>query len=375
LYQIWKQEPAVSAVHPASPELNDLPPFPQLFDEPLDAWQWPSPPFDWHHAAPAGIDMAQPCTIETPSGAVVEGTLVGFEPALRQLSFRSSAEGAPVVLPFSRIRRLTLALPLTSIAPALGRPAERAPCAAQERDYRLTAADGGIAVSGRTLGHVETPHGLYLFTPRDGGTTLQRVFVPRAAYADAQFGMSAQDAAAEKWIATPRALLAALEHQDRMPILPLGRSLLALGLVTPAQLDEALAGKPAEAPLGEALVARGLISPGDLHTAIAHKMGYPFVDLTRFPIDPLAAKKLPLRHAVTCRALPILLDGDRLIVAMDRPSRASQVQSLYAIAPLRVVPVLASRGQLLLALSGLSQNDLWHESVSIRAGFFADTTH
>ena len=30
----------------------------------------------------------------------------------------------------------------------------------------------------------------------------------------------------------------------------------------------------------------------DLQTALAHKMGYPLVDLTRFPIDVLAARKL-----------------------------------------------------------------------------------
>lgn len=365
----------MSDVHHALPEIDPLPPFPQLFDEPLEAWQWPSPPFDWRHVAPPGIDLAQPCTIETPSGAVVDGTLVAFEPALRQLSFRSSADGAPLVLPFARVRRLTLALPLISLQPTLGRPAERPPAAAHERDYRLTLADGSGTLQGRTLGHVEAPHGLYLFVPGEDGATLRRVFVPSAAYRDCAFGLSAQDVAAEKWIASPRALFAALERQDRMPVLPLGRSLLELGLVTPAQLEQALAAKPADAPLGEALVARGVITQGDLHTAIAHKMGYPFVDLTRFPIDPAAAKKLPLRHAVTCRALPILIDRDRLIVAMDRPSRAPQVQALYAIAPLRVVPVLASKGQLLLALSGLSQHDLWSETVSIRAGFFAETTH
>jgi hypothetical protein len=365
----------VSAVQPTSPPLDPLPPFPTLFDEPLETWQWPSPPFEWRHVVPPGVDVAQACTIETPSGAVVEGTLTGFEPALRQLHFRTSAEGAPVVLPFARVRRLTLALPLKSMEPTIGRPPERAPCAAQEREYRLTLADGSGVLSGRTLGHVETPHGLYLFAPRDDGTALQRVFVPRDAWRHAEFGLSAQDAAAEKWIATPGALLEALDRQSRMPVLPLGRALLELGLVTPSQLDHALAGKPADAPLGEALVARGLITPGDLQTAIAHKMGYPFVDLTRFPIDPDAARKLPLRYAVAYRALPILVHGGRLIVAMDRPSRAPQVQALYAIAPLRVVPVLASRAQLLLAMSGLSQHDLWHESVSIRTGFFADTTH
>lgn len=365
----------MSAVHEASPEANPLPPFPELFDEPLEPWQWPALPFDWRHVEPPGIDVAQPCTIETPSGATVEGTLVAFEPAARQLTFRGSADGAPLVLPFSRVRRLTLGWPLKSMAPTLGRPAERVPAASQEREYRLTLADGSGTLGGRTLGHVETPHGLYLFAPGPDGSELQRVFVPRSAYTDSAFGLSAQDLAADKWIATPRALLAALERQDHLPVLPLGQSLLDLGMVTRLQLEQALADKPADAPLGEALVARGVITQGDLHTAIAHKMGYPFVDLTRFPIDPTAAKKLPLRHAVACRALPILFDRDRLIVAVDRPSRAPQVQALYAIAPLRVVPVLASKGQLLLTLSALSQHDLWSDSVSIRAGFFATTTH
>jgi hypothetical protein len=365
----------VPAVEEVSPEMDPLPPFPQLFEEPLEPWQWPSPPFDWCHVAPPGIDVAQPCRIETLSGAQVEGTLVAFDPAAGQLKFRSTADGAALALPFARVRRLTLGLPLTSIEPRLGRRAERAPSAAHERDYRLALADGSGTLGGRTLGHVETPHGLYLFAPGDDGTALHRVFVPRSAYRQVEFGLSAQDVAAEKWIASPRALFAALERQDHMPVLPLGRSLLDLGLVTQAQLDQALADKPADAPLGEALVARGVITQGDLHTAIAHKMGYPFVDLTRFPVDPAAAKKLPLRYAVTYRALPILIERDRLIVAMDRPSRAPQVQALYAIAPLRVVPVLASKGQLMLALSGLSQHDLWHESVSIRAGFFATTTH
>lgn len=365
----------MSAVQNVSPELNPLPPFPELFEEPLEPWQWPPLPFDWRHVAPPGVDVAQACTLETLSGASVEGTLVSFEPAAGQLKFRTSAGGAALTLPFARVRRLTLAAPLKSMAPALGRPAERVPAAAQEREYRLTLADGTGTLGGRTLGHVETPHGLFLFAPGHDGAELHRVFVPRSAYADSAFGLTAQDLAADKWIASPRALMAALERQDHQPVLPLGQSLLDLGMVTRTELEQALADKPADAPLGEALVARGVITKGDLHTAIAHKMGYPFVDLTRFPIDPAAAKRLPLRYAVTCRALPILLERDRLIVAVDRPSRAPQVQALYAIAPLRVVPVLASKGQLLLALSALSQHDLWSDNVSIRAGFFATTTH
>ena len=102
-------------------------------------------------------------------------------------------------------------------------------------------------------------------------------------------------------------------------------------------------------------------------------MGYPCVDLTRFPIDPAAARKLPLRMAVTHRSLPIHLDGNRLVIAVDRPMRTVGLQSLYALASFQVMPVLAAKGQILLALSALSDQDLWHDRVSIQAQFFSTT--
>jgi len=171
---------------------------------------------------------------------------------------------------------------------------------------------------------------------------------------------------------TPRELLEAIDRQRRMPVLPIGQSLLNLGLVTQEQLDHALA-QPGDTPLGERLVASRVISPSDLHTAIAHKMGYPLVDLTRFPIDPVAAGKLPLRSAVKHRALPIMIDGNRLVVAVDRPSRVAELQPLYSVSMYTVVPVLASKNQILLALSGQSQHDTWSANVSMRAEFFSTT--
>jgi hypothetical protein len=102
-------------------------------------------------------------------------------------------------------------------------------------------------------------------------------------------------------------------------------------------------------------------------------MGYPYVDLSRFPIEHAAARKLPLHMAVAHRALPILLERDRLVVAIDRPARLAGLQSLFTLGAFKVMPVLAARSQILLALSSLSRQDLWSENVSIRAGFFAST--
>ena len=342
-------------------------------DEPAEPWHWPAPPFDWRHLAPADRECAQPCHVETPSGATVEGFMLGIDPPSGSLSFRNGAEGPSLVLPFSRVRRLTLTSPLRSVDQAGRLRAERVPTAAQEREFRLTWTGDGGSAAGRTAGHVETPHGLFLFTPGDDGYSLHRVFVPKAAYSRCEFGPSAQDLVADQWIATPRALLDALSLQRRMPVLPIGQSLLNLGMVTQAQIEQALAQPMGDMPLGERLVQSRVISKADLQTAIAHKMGYPFVDLTRFPIEPAAARKLPLRVAVTHRALPLLVDGEQIIVAVDRPSRAGALQGLYALAPLKVVAVLASKGQILLALSALSEQDLWHDRVSIQAEFFSTT--
>ena len=157
---------------------------------------------------------------------------------------------------------------------------------------------------------------------------MQRVFVPRSAYTRREFGPSAEEVANSRWIASPNDLLEALERQQKKPILPLGYSLQELGLLTHDQLYRALGGQPANVPLGEMLVAAGMITKADLQTALAHKMGYPLVDLTRYPIDPDAAAKLPHRLAMMYRAMPLLLVDGKLVVAVDKPPRAVKLQGL-----------------------------------------------
>ena len=350
-------------------DADTLTPFPVLMDEPAEPWRWPAVPYEWRHVpAPAIGDEA--CCIETLSGAIVEGLLAGMDPASANISYRNSPDGAALTLPFARFRKLTLTKALRGDVPLGGGIAERVPVGAQQRDFHLHMP-GDDVVSGRTAGHVEAAEGLYLFNAVDDDRSLQRVFVPRCAYTHCEFGGTAQDLAAEKWIGTRRELLAAIDRQRTMPVLPLGQSLLDLGLVTPEQLERALALPGNGTPLGERLVEIGVISRSDLNTAIAHKMGYPLVDLTRFPIDLAAARKLPLRAAVKHRALPIMIDGERMIVAVDKPARAQELQSVYALAPLRLVVVLASKGQILLALQGLAETDLWTERAFLRAEFFA----
>jgi hypothetical protein len=353
---------------------DSLPPFPELFDEPLESWRWPAPPFEWAHSPPPDAGTPQPCRIETASGAALDGAMLGFDPAARTLRLRTRADGPSLELPFSRFRRLTLIVPLRASAPLGGGTPERVPAATQEREVLLQQADGTSTQGGRTLGHVQADEGLYLFAPVDSDPhTLLRVFVPRHAYSGCSFGATARERVAERWIATPQDLLHALAEQQRRPVRRIGHSLLELGLVTPEQLERALASQRPDKPLGETLVAQGLITHADLHTAIAHKMGYPIVDLTRFPVDRAAAARLPLRLALGHRALPIMVDGERLIVAMDRPSRAVKLQALHGLQPFTLVPVLAAKTQILSALAELGPQDGWSQNVALRTGFFATT--
>lgn len=229
-------------------------------------------------------------------------------------------------------------------------------------------------VEGRTLGHVETPEALFLYPAVDEARAVQRVLVPRSAYTRCEFGPSAEEVAAQQWIRSPEALWLALAEQARRPVQALGYSLLALGLLTPDQLDRALADATPDTPLGERLVAGGLLSRGELQMALAHKMGYPFVDVERFPLEAAAVEKLPHKIAVSARALPLMIDGSRLPIAVDHPGRLLKLKEWAAYSSLTLLPALASKPRILLALARCAKGDVWAASEFGLPGYFATTT-
>jgi hypothetical protein len=367
--------------HPPAPAATaavsdpDLP-FPTLLLDETPPWQWPMPPGGARRfAAPPPLGTPQPCRIETQTGLTLHGTMLDFDPSKRRLLFRAAAGGTDASLPFASVRRLTLTVPLQPAARAADAPRkERAPAAAQERDYRLQQVGHANVppLTGRTAGHVEAAEGMFLFSPAVDDGALCRLFVPRAAYSRCEFGASAEELAARHWIASPAQLIEALAQQERQPVVPLGQSLLALGLLTQAQLDRVLQRLDGSAALGETLVESGLVARADLQTALAHKMGFPLVDLERFPLDPKALALLPRRLAISHRVLPLLLDQGRLVVAVDRPGRVLKLRQLDAYAQMPIAPVLALKSQILVALNRQS-GEGWNLHVSERASFFPTT--
>ncbi len=332
-----------------------------------EEWAWPLPPFAHPQSMSPLLAGAQPCRVESAGGVTFEGELMEFDVARERMRVRVGRDGEPLWLPFSRMRRLTILKPWAQARQAPGAPIERMPAVAQERDYTAELSAGGH-VAGRTIGHTRQRCGWFLYAPADGGHAVLRQFVPTATCTGVSLGKSVEEMAAERWVATSEQLLAAVQAQQKATIRPLGESLRELGLVTQFELDRAVraqAQAPSEQPLGEALVNAGLITGADLQTALAHKMGYPVVDLLRFPVDPKAVKRFSPAVMHEHRALPLMQEGNRLFVAVDSLGSVATLKSLQSVASLEMVPVIAPRGRLSVALAAhIKTSDVWASNIT-----------
>ncbi|MFN3914329.1 MAG: ATPase, T2SS/T4P/T4SS family [Aquabacterium sp.] len=181
---------------------------------------------------------------------------------------------------------------------------------------------------------------------------VQAVPEPSGATSAAPAALQASTPVSAHMVQTHEQLLAAIEAQSRMPMVRIGEALITMGLITEDQLHEALSQQQGDrsVPLGELLVRLGLITRQDLLHALARKMGYPVVDLIRYPIDPDALHKVPFNVAVRLSVVPLLLRDNVLIVAVEDPSKRLVLSELEFITQCKVVPVLGQSLQMELAL-------------------------
>ena len=112
--------------------------------------------------------------------------------------------------------------------------------------------------------------------------------------------------------------------------LPLGSLLVREGLLTNAQLEEALLMQHGSGRrLGELLVEWGWVSSRSICEALAEQYEFDFVDLAIEPFDPDVAKRLPEAAARKHEALPVrrMADG-RLLVAIADPTDVGAAEEL-----------------------------------------------
>jgi hypothetical protein len=104
----------------------------------------------------------------------------------------------------------------------------------------------------------------------------------------------------------------------------LGSILLRKGWITHERLDAALEEvRISGMRLGEALLARGWLFEPELACALAEQFGLRYVDLVRHPLDPAAARLLPLEVARRMFAVPVrFVEAGVVEVAVADPADA-----------------------------------------------------
>jgi type II secretory ATPase GspE/PulE/Tfp pilus assembly ATPase PilB-like protein len=319
---------------------------------------WPHPPYAKELAAAAPLEP-QPCEVVGLNGKRVTGRMTHFSAVNEVVHVQLPQARTRVTVRFDQFRTLTLIAPLAPFAVAGPRPAS---------GYRVLLNDGE-ALTGETLGHVETGFGLFLFPPAGDDGSCWRLFVPRASFEGFEVGSATGAAAAAKadedadaaadrnigellssnLVNTPAELLAAIERQARMPIVRIGEALTSLGMISDVQLGAALAQQQLDrsVPLGEVLVRMGIVTRPDLQTALARKMGYPLVNLDVFPVEADALRKIGHGVAERLQLMPLLIHDGRLILAMDDPiNRHAAIDEAEFSAQMKVVAVLGQSSDL-----------------------------
>jgi Type II secretion system (T2SS), protein E, N-terminal domain len=124
----------------------------------------------------------------------------------------------------------------------------------------------------------------------------------------------------------------------------LGAILLRKGWVSHERLDAGLeAARISGMRLGETLLARGWLFEPELAWALAEQFGLRYVDLVRHPLDPNAARLLPLEVGRRMFAVPVrFMDSGAIEVAVGDPGDAD-VGALEQILGRRVELVVGER--------------------------------
>ena len=344
------------------------------------------------HRAAAWPDVPQPgypgdipwgtseaCELLGPTGGTTRVRLVDFNLQAHSISLQTPQGRNAVGVRFEQFQRLDLLEPVRPL-----------PLADEARKflpelYCVTYKSGRRSF-GLTLGRVDQDPGVFLFEPVDEQAAVRRVFIPREAIAAIETGPQVQalmlqpsDGAApepaqapsnsgpgsgepgvnealedtkdllqERPATTPEELEAGIARQARTPIIPLGEALVAMGQISADQLTAAIDKQRSNrgVPLGELLVREGWVTRQGLQAALVRKMGYPVADLTKFPAEPAALARIGKSLATRLRVMPLMMRQDRLVVAMEDPSRARALDEVEFAAGGKVIPVLALAGTL-----------------------------
>jgi type IV pilus assembly protein PilB len=137
-----------------------------------------------------------------------------------------------------------------------------------------------------------------------------------------------------------------LDHARSLEEIPpkLGWLLLDKGLVTPAQLDEAVSERQLRGGLlGETLVRLGFVFEDDLARVLAEQAGVPFSNLEAIDADASALQAMPRNLGETLPALPVRFTPEGgLVIAVADPTDATLLPQLQLAISCPIVLTVAT---------------------------------
>ncbi|MEO8290722.1 MAG: hypothetical protein ABI649_06965 [Gaiellaceae bacterium] len=133
--------------------------------------------------------------------------------------------------------------------------------------------------------------------------------------------------------------------------LPLGELIVRAGLLSPVQLDAALAAARATSRrLGEVLVEDELVDERQLAEIVAQQEGLEFVDLGKHDLEDEAVDLISEQTARRFAALPYRLEGHAVVVAIADPSDDAALDAVLAELSQNVRFVVATRREVEAAI-------------------------
>jgi len=349
-------------------------------EEEVAAFQWPAPPY-YEFEVPLEPGAATPSVLTFSDGVKTLGSLLDFSPEKALLRFRQEGAEAAVTISFSGLLRVDLPSPVTLRQQSLPASMEQRVFAASNRQPFEVRLQKGEIHQGETVGYIEAVCGLFLFLP-DENDRVARCFIPAPAALHYSIGkpigqMLVEEKLAssegvdsavhrqmtlrsrrvgeyltENQIVSQEQLAVAIKRQQTQPVQMLGETLVELGYLSGEQLQDALAieERNRTLPLGQILADMGVVEPEVIHAVMARKLGIPFIDLRAFDIAPEILKKIPANVAHRYQVVPLAESDKALVVAIDNPMDMTKMEDLRFVVGSKLVPVMASAGDIRGAL-------------------------
>jgi len=129
--------------------------------------------------------------------------------------------------------------------------------------------------------------------------------------------------------------------------LKIGEILLYSGKISKSQLIEALEEqKSTNKKLGEILLDKGWVDADDILQVLEMQLGFPKIDLAKYPINSDISKLLPESVMRKHKVLPIDIRDNKIVLAMEDPLNFYAIDDVRLYTKKEIEPVLATGNEI-----------------------------